>query len=117
MTIFIGYAIIILHQMQDVNRTIPDEIKKGVAVVNKRVLAEIENTRLMSMFQGATYCGMGRTTFRKWAEEIGAIRKFGSLIRADKKVIDQALDAWPADSASRPGEKIDDQFAGSGGMN
>ncbi len=53
---------------------------------------------MMSMFQGATYCGMGRTTFRKWAEEIGAIRKFGSLIRADKKVIDEALDAMSADT-------------------
>lgn len=66
--------------------------------MNKRVLTEIENTRMMSMFQGATYCGMGRTTFRKWAEEIGAIRKFGSLIRADKKVIDEALDAMSADT-------------------
>lgn len=61
--------------------------------MQKRKQAEIENTRMLDAVQGATYCGMGRTTFRKWAEQIGAVRKFGQLVRFDKKVIDAALDA------------------------
>lgn len=74
------------------------------------------NARMMDDPQGAAYCGMGLTTFRKWALEIGAVKRFGNIKRNDRKVIDDALDAWPADSANRPGEKID-TCAGGGGMN
>lgn len=64
--------------------------------MNSRTLGDVSNTRMLTMLQGATYCGMGRATFRKWAEKIGAIRRFGpTMLRADKKVIDAALDAMP----------------------
>lgn len=75
-----------------------------------------DSARLMSDPQGAAYCGMGITTFRKWAAEIGAVKRFGNIKRNDKKIIDAALDAWPAVSSSRLGEKIDDLFAGDGNL-
>jgi len=61
--------------------------------VRKRTAGNIETVRMIDARQGAEYCGMGRDTFRKWAEQIGAVRKFGQLVRFDKKVIDAALDA------------------------
>ena len=58
-----------------------------------RETGAIENTRMMNLQQGCIYAGMGRTTFTKWCNEIGATRRFGSLIRFDKVVIDRALDS------------------------
>ena len=57
-----------------------------------RVKGAIENTRLLSADQAGQYVGMGRNTFRKWADQIGATRKFGSRVMFDKVVIDRALD-------------------------
>lgn len=42
--------------------------------------------------EGAQYSGMGLNSFRKWAEEIGAVRRFGRITRYDKRTIDNALD-------------------------
>lgn len=61
--------------------------------MRKRTAGNIETVRMIDVRQGAEYCGMGRDTFRKWAEQIGAVRRFGQLVRFDKKVIDAALDA------------------------
>ena len=53
--------------------------------------------RMVPIPQGAAYCGMGRTTFRKWAIEIGALKFFGpKMLRVDLDIVDKALDALPA---------------------
>ena len=49
--------------------------------------------RLFTIDQACSYTGRGRTAFRLWAEEIGAVRHFGKAVRFDRLVIDQALDA------------------------
>lgn len=52
------------------------------------------DARMMTCEQAAAYTGMGRTTFRVWADKIGATRRFGErLIRFDRIVIDKALDS------------------------
>ena len=61
-----------------------------------RVKGAIENTRLLSADQAGQYVGMGRTVFRKWADQIGATRQFGRRVMFDKVVIDKALDAMAA---------------------
>lgn len=58
-----------------------------------RETGAIEDTRMMNLQQGCIYTGMGRTTFTKWCNEIGAVRRFGSLVRYDKVVIDRALNS------------------------
>lgn len=57
-----------------------------------RIKGTVENTRMLSADQAGQYVGMGRNTFRKWADQIGATRKFGSRVMFDKVVIDRALD-------------------------
>lgn len=56
-------------------------------------LGSISETRMLTADQGERYSGMGKNNFRKWADSIGATRKFGKSIRFDKTVIDKALDA------------------------
>lgn len=48
--------------------------------------------RLLSLSEGASYTSLGKTTFRKWAEDINAVRHIGSRVLFDRAVIDQALD-------------------------
>ncbi len=55
-----------------------------------------EYPRMLDRHTGAAYCGMGVTYFRQWADSIGATRKFGRIVRFDKKIIDAALDAATA---------------------
>lgn len=52
----------------------------------------IEGVRMMNSEQGQKYVGLGRHSFRKWADQIGATRRFGSRVMFDKNVIDKALD-------------------------
>ena len=49
--------------------------------------------RMVTAQEGAGYCGMGTTFFRKWAAQIGARRKIGSLVRYYREILDMALDA------------------------
>lgn len=50
--------------------------------------------RLLTIEQAAGYVGMGKSSFRKWANEIGATRVFSArMTRYDREVIDAALDA------------------------
>lgn len=58
-----------------------------------RTKGAIEDTRMLAADQAEQYTGMGRTTFRAWADKIGATRKFGRRVMFDKVVIDRALDA------------------------
>lgn len=54
--------------------------------------ALIEDKRLLTETEAAGYTGIGRTTFRAWAAEIGARRTFGRAVRYDKHVIDKAIE-------------------------
>lgn len=42
-------------------------------------------------YEGAVYTGVSRSTFRRWAAQIGCRRKIGSRLVNDRAVIDQAL--------------------------
>lgn len=55
-------------------------------------VASIKNKRMLSVAEGCAYTGLGRNTFRKYAEQIGAVQKIGTRVLFDKKVIDAALD-------------------------
>ena len=65
--------------------------------MNKRTINETE-VRMMDVDQGATYTGRGKTTFKAWANQIGATRRFGRSVRYDRRVIDAALDAMSSAS-------------------
>lgn len=61
--------------------------------MNTRTSVEaIDEKRLLSWGEGTAYTGLGRTTFRSWADEIGATRKYGTRVLFDRKVIDEAID-------------------------
>ena len=60
--------------------------------MNKRVKGSIDDTRWFDLEQGCTYTGLGKTTFRAWAKQIGAEIKLGRIARFDKQIIDQAMD-------------------------
>ena len=85
--------------------------------MNSRTLGDMSNTRMATISQAATWCGMGRTTFRRWAIEIGALKLIGpKMPRIDMDKVNEALDALPAVNYNGPDEKID-TCAGGGGMN
>ena len=52
----------------------------------------IDGKRMLTEVEAFTYAGMGRTAFRAWAREIGAVRHFGRSVRYDLRVIEKALD-------------------------
>lgn len=52
----------------------------------------ISDKRMLTIYEASQYIGLGTRTARKYLEEIGAVRKFGSRVLFDKNVIDQALD-------------------------
>lgn len=53
---------------------------------------QVSDKRMLDVFEGAGYTGMGINSFRKWSESIGAVRRFGRSVRYDRRVIDVALD-------------------------
>lgn len=60
--------------------------------MRKAIRGSIDDARMLTIEQACTYLGMGRCTCRKWCEEIGAIKKLGSLLRVDKLIVDRALE-------------------------
>lgn len=57
------------------------------------------DARMMTVQQASAYCGMGKNTFRKWADQIGATRKFGTkMLRYDRAVIDRVLDEMSSEN-------------------
>lgn len=62
--------------------------------------APYENRRMLKEPEAASYSGMGRTAFRKWAKEIGARRTFGSSVMYDKQVIDRVFDEMDSKEAT-----------------
>lgn len=62
--------------------------------MRKRTLnASVDGVRLLSLSEAQLYCGLGKSTTRKWCEEIGAVRKIGSRVLFDRAVIDEAINA------------------------
>lgn len=58
-----------------------------------RMAERSQDARMMTMQQAAAYCGMGKNSFREWADRIGATKKFNAkMVRFDRVVIDRALD-------------------------
>lgn len=53
----------------------------------------MENKRLLSSSEGQAYTSLGKTKFRSWCEEIGAVRKIGRSVRFDRAEIDKHLDS------------------------
>lgn len=53
----------------------------------------LEGKRMLSVTEMETYTGLGRNAARKFAEEAGALRKYGRRVLIDKAALDKALDA------------------------
>lgn len=56
----------------------------------------LEGKRMLSVTEMETYTGLGRNAARKFAEEAGALRKYGRRVLIDKSALDRALDAMAA---------------------
>lgn len=52
----------------------------------------LDGKRLLSADELANYIGLGRHTARKFAEEVGAVKRYGKRVLFDRVVIDKALD-------------------------
>lgn len=52
---------------------------------------DISQKRMLSVTEAQGYTGLGATYLRKWAEEIGAVKKIGRRVLFDKTVIDDEL--------------------------
>lgn len=57
--------------------------------------------RMLSIEEAAFYSGMGKTKCRAWLQEIGAVRKYGSRVLCDRKVIDLALDTMAEEAVTK----------------
>lgn len=60
--------------------------------MQKRIVNENAEKRLLSIAEAAQYIGQGETRTRSYMEEIGAVRKMGRRVLFDRAVIDRALD-------------------------
>ena len=60
--------------------------------MNKRNKGPITETRWFDLEQGCTYTGLGKTSFRSWAKQIGSEIKIGRIVRYDKQIINKAMD-------------------------
>ncbi len=67
--------------------------------MNKPNRGNIADARLLTIQQACEYTGMGRTKCANWCAEIGAVKRFGSMVRYDKHVIDAALNEMTAQLA------------------
>lgn len=57
-----------------------------------RATYEKYKVRMVSAIDGAAYVGISVGSFKKWGEQIGAVRRFGRSVRYDLSVIDKHLD-------------------------
>lgn len=56
-----------------------------------------EGKRMLTEQEAMQYVGMGRSNFRKWAQEIGCVRRFyGRSVRYDRQTIDAEFDRLAA---------------------
>lgn len=54
--------------------------------------ADFTNKRLLDASEIAEYTGLGRITARKFAEEAGALRRYGRRVLFDREALDRAID-------------------------
>ena len=60
--------------------------------MNARIVkGSISDKRLLNVDELSIYTGLGRSTARKFAESIGAVKKFGRRVMFDKSIIDESL--------------------------
>lgn len=55
-------------------------------------MTAIADKRMLTIYEASQYLGLGTKSARKYMEQIGAVRKFGSRVLFDKAVIDRELD-------------------------
>lgn len=60
-------------------------------------MTAIADKRMLTIYEASQYLGLGTKSARKYMEQIGAVRKFGSRVLFDKNVIDQELDRKKAE--------------------
>lgn len=56
---------------------------------------EFSEKRMLSTSEMANYVGLGRDAAREFAENAGALRKYGRRVLFDRKALDKALDDMP----------------------
>lgn len=56
----------------------------------------LEGKRMLSVKEMETYTGLGRNAARRFAEDVGAVRKFGRRVLIDKNTLDLALNQMAA---------------------
>lgn len=59
---------------------------------DSRSTYELYKIRMVNANDGAAYVGISVGSFKKWAAEIGAIRRFGRSVRYDLSIIDNEID-------------------------
>ena len=57
----------------------------------------ISDKRLLDAAELAEYTGLGRNTARKFAEEAGALRRYGKRVLFDRIALDKAIDQMGVD--------------------
>ncbi|MBQ3392857.1 MAG: hypothetical protein IJG52_05555 [Lachnospiraceae bacterium] len=64
--------------------------------------------RLLTIDEVCSYTSMGRSFCREWLKEHNAVRKIsGKMVRYDRKIIDQALDAMAKGDEQGDIRKVD----------
>ncbi|MBR1533380.1 MAG: hypothetical protein IJ639_03375 [Ruminococcus sp.] len=61
--------------------------------MSREIEGSIRDKALLTEEEGRFYTNMGRTNFRKWADEIGATRRRGRRVLFNREVIDNFLRA------------------------
>lgn len=69
-------------------------------MIKRREPAARHEKRLFNISEATAYTGLGSTTFRRWAAEIGAVHKIGTRALYDRAVIDRELDRAAAAAES-----------------
>ena len=59
--------------------------------MNKRITEDSTNKTLLSLQEACTVYSCGYGTMKKWAEECGAIRKYGKRVFVIRPVMDEAI--------------------------
>lgn len=82
----------IQNKTRNITTLFTDNRKEAETMRKRTAVGTFEGVRMLSTDEGVAYSGLGRSTFRKWADEIGATRKIGARVLFDRLVIDKALD-------------------------
>ncbi|MBQ7536287.1 MAG: polyprenyl synthetase solanesyl diphosphate synthase [Stomatobaculum sp.] len=64
-------------------------------------ITDMKKKRLLNTREMQGYIGQGKDLARRFCDEIGATRKFGSRVLFDREVIDRALDRMALEASAR----------------